>query len=123
MPDQDPNAIPEVVSQFEDFLNARAETPDGITVGDFDNLMMVIYFRMRSIFTLEDQHARMHVMMAQGEKLLHTPGAVVDMDGVLTTPVLRENFDMPDEDYQKMLAQATQDVTDDDIELLLGETT
>ncbi len=116
-----PNEIPQVVSDFEDFLNKQADRPEGITVGDFDNLMMVIYFRMRSIFTLEDQHTRIHVMMAQGEKLLHTPGAVVDMEGVLTSPVLRENFDLPDDEYQEMLQQAQESVTDDDINELLGE--
>lgn len=120
MPDE--NEVPKIVSDFEDWLNDRADLPEGITVSNFDDLSMVIYFRLRSLFTVEDMHTRMHIMMTQGETLLHTPGMLTDADGKSVMPVLRENFaDLNDAEYQKLLEQTSREVTDDDLAELFGE--
>ncbi len=114
--------VPSIVSTYEDWLNKLAVTEEGLTVGDFDNMFQVIYHRMRSIYTTEQMHVRLHGLMAQGEHMLATPGFLEDEDGNPTAPILRENFkDTPDEEYHKMLSQQYTEVSDEDIEALLEQ--
>ncbi len=112
--------IPDVVPALEEWLNNLAISERGLTVGDFDSMFQVLYFRMRSVYTVEQMHTRLHGLMAQGEHMLATPGFLVDDEGKETNPILRENFkDTPDEDYHKMLADQYTEVSDEDIEALL----
>ncbi len=114
--------VPEVVVAFEDWLNRLALTENGLTVGDFDNMFQVMYFRMRSVYKVEHMHARLHMLMAQGEHMLKTPGFLEDDNGNPAVAILRENFeDTPDADYHKMLKDQYTEVTDEDINALLQQ--
>ena len=114
--------IPEVVPALEEWLNNLAVSERGLTVGDFDSMFQVLYFRMRSVYTTEQMHVRLHGLMAQGEHMLSTPGFLEDEDGAPTAPILRENFaDTTDEDYHKMLADQYTEVSDEDINALLDQ--
>ena len=115
--------IPEVVRSYEAWLNKLAVGEPGLTVGDFDAMFQVWYFRMRSIYTTENLVTRLRALMAQAEHMLAQPGFLEDELGNKSSPILRENFaDTPDEDYHKMLAEQYTVVTDEEInDLLDGE--
>lgn len=112
--------VPNVVRPFEDWLNGLSTSDEGLTVGEFDAMFQVLYFRLRSIYTVEQMHVRLHALMAQGEHMLHEPGFLFNEDGDPSTPILRENFaDTPDEVYHKMLADQFNEATDEELEELL----
>ena len=114
--------VPDIVTQYEEFLNEHAISETGLTVGDFDNMFQVWYFRMRSIYKTADLAKRLASLMAQGEHMLEQPGFLVDDDGNPTNPILRENFaSTSDEDYHKLLADQYTVVSDEDIAALLDQ--
>jgi len=114
--------VPDIVRELENWLNEHAISEVGLTVGDFDNMFQVLYLRVRSIFTVEQLHTRLHALMAQGEHMMSQPGFLEDDEGNTVAPILRENFaDVPDEDYHKMLADQYTEVSDKEIEALLDQ--
>ena len=110
---------PDLVEQFETFLNKSAAEYPGLNVADLDTMTIVILIRLRSIFSPEELHQRAHILIAQCEEWLAEPGALRGEDGEAADPVLVENFEDKGE-LLEMMSESTKEVSDDEIEKFLS---
>lgn len=106
------------VRSFEEFLR---NAPDDLSLQDIDNMQVVLLCRLRSLMTVDQLHAREHLLIQKAENALRTPGAFVDDEGNPAQPLVVENFQGDAEDYRAMLSQVGEDVSDDELEALLNE--
>lgn len=111
---------PDHVENFETLLNDAAAGSPGLNVADLDTMSIVINIRLRALFSPDELHQRCHTLIAQTEEWLKEEGSLRGDDGEPATPVLIENFEDKD-DLVEMLAESTQEVTDEDIDALLRE--
>ncbi len=109
---------PDLVEQFETFLNHSAANPPGLNVADLDTMTIVILIRLRSIFSPEELHQRAHILIAQCEEWLSEEGALRGEDGEPADPVLVENFE-DREELLEMMSESTREVSDEEIETFL----
>lgn len=125
-PDFVPLEEPDMANRFEDWLEEQAE--DGtVSLYDLNWIDLMIYVRLRQIATPQMMHMRAHALIEFGERLLHTPGAMVDPDtGQDLVPILIENATDP-QAHLDMLSISGQEVDDQAIadliasELMKGE--
>ncbi len=119
-----PMEEPDIASEFEDWLNAAADRPGGITVYDIDMMEVVLMVRLRSVFTEAQLHQRCHALIQFAEQVIQTEGGLIDEDGNPQPPILVENFQGDAEDLQAMHAANQKGISDEDIAAFLeGEDT
>lgn len=100
-------------SEFEDWLNILADQTGGLTVYDLDMMATIITIRLRSVFTAQQMHERSHGIIAYAEKILQTPGGLVDDQGNEQPAMLVENFQGDADDLTAMLKANTSPITDE----------
>ncbi len=115
-----PESQPDHVRVFETFLNASAAGDPGLTVQDLDTMIIVLTIRLRSVFTADELHTRLHFLITQGEEWLAEPGALRDDHDQPVDAVLVENFE-DREDLLEMMKESTQEITQGDLNSLLNE--
>jgi hypothetical protein len=107
----------EFAEKFQQLLDDQVDNSAGLTVGMIDHMEVVLYCRLRSLFSPQQLHGRAHMIIVEGEQLLMTPGAVLDPEtNQPIQPILVENWQGTREEYANMLESSTTQLTDDDIE-------
>ena len=118
-PDFVPMDEPDMANRFEDWLEEQAENGT-ISLYDLNWIDLMIYVRLRQVATPQMMHMRAHALIEFGERLLHTPGAMVDPEtGDELVPILVENA-ADQEAHFDMLSISGQEVDDQAIEDLIA---